>query len=112
MSAADDLGDGHWVQRRGVRVWLASAPVTPATTLDDDATTAQRRRALEADVARAKLLAAVTAERNDTRWWPTPPRNWNATAIAGQNGDDDVTTARRRKVLVESWMPDVSEESA
>ena len=45
--------------------------------------------------ARDELLDALTAERYDNRWWVT--RN------ADETPDDEVTTARRRRLLAEDF---------
>jgi hypothetical protein len=44
----------------------------------------------------ADLLAALTAERYDNRWWKTKPTDDAAT-------DDDMTTARRRRALAADY---------
>ena len=45
---------------------------------------------------RDELLAAVIAERNDYRWFPTPPKTAADITVPR---DDDVTTARRWRAL-------------
>lgn len=44
---------------------------------------------------REELLAALTVERYDNRWWVTPP--------AQADADDDLATARRRRAMVENF---------
>lgn len=46
---------------------------------------------------RDELLAAVTAERLDCRWFMTPPKT---AADINVPRDDEITTARRRRALV------------
>lgn len=46
---------------------------------------------------REELLAAVTAERLDCRWFPTPPKTARDINVPR---DDEITTARRRRALV------------
>ena len=51
-----------------------------------------------------ELLTALSVERQDQTWWrhrPTKARP--ATWADDQFIDDEVTTARRRKALVEAW---------
>ena len=48
--------------------------------------------------ARDELLAALTAERLDYRWFPTPPKT---AADMRVERDDEVTTRRRRKALLD-----------
>ena len=52
-------------------------------------------------MTRDELLAAVIAERLDCRWFPTPPKTARDINVAR---DDEVTTARRRRALVETDM--------
>lgn len=47
-------------------------------------------------MSRDELLAALTAERLDCRWFPTPPKTADDIHV---NRDDEVTTARRRRAL-------------
>lgn len=47
------------------------------------------------------LLAALLAERQDCRWFPTPQKTASDLNVCR---DDDVTTARRRRALVEDDM--------
>ena len=46
-------------------------------------------------VTRDELLDALTAERYDNRWW--------VTRTADETPDDEVTTARRRRLLAEDF---------
>jgi len=48
-------------------------------------------------VNRDDLLVALTAERQDCRWFPAPPKTAADIVV---DRDDDVTTARRRKALL------------
>lgn len=50
---------------------------------------------------RAELLAAVTAERLDHRWFPTPTKT---AADLNVPRDDEVTCARRRRALTDDDM--------
>jgi hypothetical protein len=45
-------------------------------------------------MTRDELLAALTAERYDNRWWKTTP---------AQPPDDDVTCARRRREMADDF---------
>lgn len=45
----------------------------------------------------AELLAALIAERQDCRWFPTPPKTAHDLNVPR---DDDVTCARRRRAAV------------
>jgi hypothetical protein len=52
-------------------------------------------------MTRAELLAALLAERQDCRWFPTPEKTAGDLNV---DRDDDVTTARRRRALVDDDM--------
>jgi hypothetical protein len=55
--------------------------------------------------ARDELLAALTAERYDGRWWKTAARvEVSADPVPTESivHDDELTTARRRRLLVEA----------
>lgn len=45
-------------------------------------------------MTREELLAALTVERYDNRWWTTPRPELD---------DSDITTARRRKAMAEDF---------
>jgi len=49
--------------------------------------------------ARDDLLAALTAERYDNRWWSTD----TARARRAEPVDDELTTARRRRLLADEY---------
>lgn len=53
---------------------------------------------------RQELLAAVIAERLDCRWFATPPKTERTAADINVARDDEVTTARRRKALMDDDM--------
>lgn len=64
--------------------------------------------------ARDDLLDALLAERYNGGGWKTPPKEWTAvgsTSAPIGGADDEVTTARRRRELVESWGHDADEEA-
>ena len=48
------------------------------------------------------LLAALLTERQDYRWFATPPKAERKPADITVARDDEVTCARRRRVLVEA----------
>lgn len=51
-----------------------------------------------------ELLHALLVERQDQTWWRRRPAKARpATWADDQFIDDEVTTARRRKALVEAW---------
>lgn len=50
---------------------------------------------------RDELLAALIAERQDHRWFRPPPREPKKPSQVHVPRDDEVTTARRRKALVD-----------
>jgi beta-xylosidase len=53
---------------------------------------------------RDELLAQLTAERYDHRWFKAPPRRAPVDPVeAGAYDDSEVTCARRRKELAEAW---------
>ena len=55
-------------------------------------------------MTRDELLAALLVERYDNRWWKHRPTTARPAAWDdAQFIDDDVSTARRRKALVEAW---------
>ena len=53
-------------------------------------------------MTRDELLAAVIAERQDCRWFPTPPKTAADYDVAR---DDEMTCARRRRAAVGDETP-------
>lgn len=52
-------------------------------------------------MSREELLAALVAERQDLRWFPTPTKTADDISV---DRDNDVVCARRRRVLVSDDM--------
>lgn len=60
-----------------------------------------------------ELLAALLVERQDQTWWPhrpttATPQTWTDDQFV----DDDVTCARRRKELADSWRDEPKENAS
>jgi hypothetical protein len=53
-------------------------------------------------MTRDELLAALTAERYDNRWWttPEPRRDPDTESVPIEWGDDDLIRARRKRDLL------------
>lgn len=59
--------------------------------------------------ARDELLEALMSERYNNTWWKTPPKvrvPASLDSVEQAARDDDITTARRRRVLVEAHIAD------
>lgn len=65
----------------------------------------------ECVMSRDELIERLLIERHNSGGWRTPPKHWNTQV---DFRDDDITTAKRRRDLVEAWtsMDDESEEIA
>lgn len=57
-------------------------------------------------MSRDELLAALLVERYDHRWWTTPPHDPGSVGALtghGDQSDDDLTIARRRRELADDF---------